>query len=69
MAEFEFKQVVDIFFLAAMGLPGGGRSIISTRLVRHFNIIGYINISDNSIKQIFTQITNGFFEYNMINEE
>jgi len=69
MAEFEFKQVVDIFFLAAMGLPGGGRSVISTRLVRHFNIIGYINISDNSIKQIFTQITNGFFEYNMINEE
>jgi dynein heavy chain len=40
LVEFEFKQVVDIFFLAAMGLPGGGRSVISNRIVRHFNIIG-----------------------------
>jgi len=39
MTDFEFKKVVDIFILSAMGLPGGGRSVISTRLVRHSNII------------------------------
>jgi len=40
MAEFEFKKIIDIFFLTAMGLPGGGRSEVSKRLVRHFNILG-----------------------------
>jgi len=39
MQEFEFKQVVDIFFLSAMGLPGAGRSVISNRLVRHSHIL------------------------------
>jgi hypothetical protein len=39
MTEFEFKQVIDIFFLAAMGLPGGGRAVISNRTIRHFNIL------------------------------
>lgn len=40
MMEFEFKKIIDIFFLTAMGLPGGGRSEVSRRLVRHFNILG-----------------------------
>jgi len=40
MNEFEFKKIIDIFFLTAMGLPGGGRSEISRRLVRHCNILG-----------------------------
>jgi len=39
MTEFEFKHVIDIFILSAMGLPGGGRSVISNRLVRHSNIM------------------------------
>lgn len=39
MQEFEYKFVIDIFFMSAMGLPGGGRSIISNRLVRHSNIL------------------------------
>jgi len=52
MAEFEFKSVVDIFILCAMGLPGGGRSVISSRLVRHSNIICYTNMDDESMKEI-----------------
>jgi len=39
MNEFEFKQVIDIFFLSAMGLPGGGRGVINNRTIRHFNIL------------------------------
>ena len=40
MNEFEFKKIIDIFFLTAMGLPGGGRLEFSRRLVRHCNILG-----------------------------
>jgi len=60
MNEFEFKQVIDIFFLCAMGLPGGGRSIISNRLVRHMTLISYTNMSDASIIDIFRNIVDGF---------
>jgi len=52
MVEKEFKKVIDIFFMFAMGLPGGGRSTISTRLVRHINIIAYNNMSDSTIIDI-----------------
>jgi len=60
MNEFEFKQIIDIFFLCAMGLPGGGRSIISNRLVRHMNIITYTNMADSSIIDIFKNLIDGF---------
>ena len=59
MVEFEFKQVVDIFFLASMGLPGGGRSVISPRLVRHFNVLGYVDITDKAVFAILFSITRG----------
>jgi len=60
MQEFEFKKVIDIFVMSAMGLPGGGRSVISTRLVRHSNILSYTNLSDDSIKEIYNNIITGF---------
>jgi dynein heavy chain len=60
MNEFEFKQVIDIFLLSAMGLPGGGRAVISNRTIRHFNILTYTPMSDSSIEDIFNQITAGF---------
>jgi len=39
MLEFEFRKIVDLFMISAMGMPGGGRSVISNRLVRHSNVI------------------------------
>jgi len=62
MTEFEFKQVIDIFFLSAMGLPGGGRAVISNRTIRHFNILTYIPMKDSSIEDIFVQIAAGFYK-------
>jgi dynein heavy chain len=60
MADFEFKMVVDIFVLSAMGMPGGGRSVISNRLVRHSNVMAYTNMTDASIISIYKGIVEGF---------
>ena len=34
-------KIEDIILLAAMGPPGGGRTYITNRIIRHFNIIAY----------------------------
>jgi len=34
-------KIEDIIILAAMGPPGGGRTYITARVVRHFNVIAY----------------------------
>jgi dynein heavy chain len=60
MLEFDFRSVVDLFFMSAMGMPGGGRSIISNRLVRHSNVVAYTNMTDSSILRIFKTIVSGF---------
>jgi len=39
-----------LIIMTAMGPPGGGRSEITARLVRHFNIIGYSELEKGIIK-------------------
>ena len=54
--ENEYRRLVDIQFCAAMGPPGGGRTRITQRYVRHFNVINFINFSDESLSRVFTTI-------------
>jgi len=58
--EKEFKKIEDIIFMSAMGPPGGGRSEITQRLQRHFNIITYTDLSEDSIYTIFFTIVSAF---------
>ena len=58
--EKEFKEIVDITFCSAMGPPGGGRSSLTQRLQRHYNIINYTNLGTESIEMIFNKILNRF---------
>lgn len=48
--------------MSAMGLPGGGRSQITQRLKRHFNIIGYLELEDSAVFTMFGSILEGFFQ-------
>jgi len=41
--------IEDIILVSAMGPPGGGRSNITARLKRHYNIIAYTNLGKESI--------------------
>jgi dynein heavy chain len=34
-------KIERLIMLSAMGPPGGGRTFITGRLVRHFNVIAY----------------------------
>ena len=34
----------DLLILTTMGPPGGGRTFITGRLVRHFNVIAYTEL-------------------------
>ena len=52
--------IQDIIFVSAMGPPGGGRSFITPRLLRHYNIVTYTNLGAESISMIFKTILNKF---------
>ena len=43
-----------------MGPPNGGRQEVTPRLMRHFNIIGYVEMSDSSKSVIFGSILTSF---------
>jgi len=52
----EFRNIVDICFVGAMGPPGGGRSIVTNRFLRYFNFIAFPELEDSSMRQIFSII-------------
>jgi dynein heavy chain len=43
-----------------MGPPGGGRSQLTNRFMRHFNVITYTELVDSSIKSIFSRKVKNF---------
>jgi dynein heavy chain len=55
-----FMKIEDIIFVCAMGPPGGGRSPLTKRLERHFNILTYTNLDKDSISMIFCTILKHF---------
>ena len=44
-----------------MGPPGGGRSVITPRLQRHFNVMTYTDLEAASIQVIFQTILSAFY--------
>ena len=61
----EFSNIVRQLFLCAMGTPGGGRSLPSMRLLRHFNLVNFPNMSKETMTRIFRSILDwGFVNYN-----
>jgi dynein heavy chain len=52
----EFRNLVDVNFACAMGPPGGGRNVVTARLLRHFNFLTFIEMEDPSKRKIFSTI-------------
>jgi dynein heavy chain len=50
--------------VGAMAPPGGGRNPVSARVLRHFNLLSFTELSDASVGRIFTTILGGFLTHN-----
>lgn len=54
--DLSFRNIVDCFYVAAMGPPGGGRNHISPRFIRHFHIVGVTEFEESSMLRIFSNL-------------
>jgi dynein heavy chain len=59
--ELKKFEITDVIWVSAMGPPGGGRTYITERLKRHYSILAYSDLQDESIRQIFETMCNYFF--------
>ena len=64
---FEFRNLVDISFSGVMGPPGGGRTALSNRLMRQFNILGFPEMGVPSLKMIFNTIVGTWVSFYFAN--
>ncbi|CAD7963334.1 unnamed protein product [Amoebophrya sp. A120] len=60
--ELAYFQIIDMLVAGSMGTPGGGRTFITERLKRHFNVLGYSDFTGAAITTMFTTIANKFFD-------
>lgn len=54
-------RLEDLIVLCTMGPPGGGRTFITNRLVRHFNMLAYTDLPSDIINSIFTSLLCYYF--------
>jgi dynein heavy chain len=55
-----WKEIVDVLMFAGAAPPGGGRSVVTPRFTRHFNVLCFPPASDSALTSIFSSILNGF---------
>lgn len=60
--DLQFMKLERLICLSAMGPPGGGRTFITPRLIRHFNVIAYTELDNDTINMIFSNLVNHFFK-------
>jgi len=59
-----FHKIIYTQVAAAMGPPGGGRHVVTNRLLRHFNHLAFTEMEDDSYRRIFSTILGAFFTNN-----
>jgi dynein heavy chain len=56
-----FRNIVDTMLVCSMGTPGGGKSFITPRFQRHFNIVAFANFDESTMQTIFRSILKWYF--------
>ena len=59
-----FKHIVDKIFISAMGPPGGGRTFITARFLRHLNLVSLAEFDEKTLNVIFSTIIQWYFNKN-----
>jgi dynein heavy chain len=67
--EKPFRNLVDIIPVAAMGPPGGGRTFVSARLLRHFTLVSLTSFEDETLTRIFNTILHWYFAVGNFNAD
>ncbi|CAD8076520.1 unnamed protein product [Paramecium sonneborni] len=66
---FNWKDVDNTNLICACGPPGGGRSPLSIRFIRHFVYLSVPNSSDETLSWIFSRILKAYFKNNYFKNE
>lgn len=64
-----FKKIVDTVLVSAMGPPGGGRTFVTTRILRHLSLISLADFDDDSLTRIFGTILDWYFKKGNFNPD
>lgn len=64
-----WQTIVDTVVVGAMGPPGGGRNHITPRLLRHFNILCFLEFDDNTLTRIFRTIVDWHLTLNKVTSQ
>lgn len=60
------RRITDVMLVAAMGPPGGGRSVITPRFMRHLHLFSLTQFEEETLTRIYSLIlkwyliSNGF---------
>ena len=54
--EHKMRFIADTILITAMGPPGGGRNEVSSRLLRHFNILTFSSFDNATLSRIFSSL-------------
>lgn len=63
-----WQTIIDTVVMGAMGPPGGGRNHITPRLLRHFNILCFLEFDDGTLTRIFRTIVDWHFSTNKVKQ-
>ncbi|KAF5833108.1 hypothetical protein DUNSADRAFT_10689 [Dunaliella salina] len=63
--ELAFRRLQDVQFVAAMGPPGGGRSAVTNRYLRHYSVVSITSFDSDNLSIIFnTLVDHWMSKYN-----
>lgn len=57
-----FKRVIDLLYVFSMGEPGGGRTYLTPRFLRHCNLVSVTVFDDETLNRIFMTLLSVSFK-------